>query len=169
MRTPARALCLSQCRTQSKGVLGCCYVLGDGVAKDQARGLALRRESEAAGSCFGQFVVGMRYYHGCGCVAQGYAEAARLFCLAADQGHAGAQNNLGIIFEKGRGVAFNRAEAIRWYRLAAAQGRAKAAASLRRLPALPLQPHVSEDAQNNKMNWRGNCARYALSSWTGRR
>jgi TPR repeat protein len=34
----------------SKGVLAECYVFGFGVAKDEARGLALGRESEAAGS-----------------------------------------------------------------------------------------------------------------------
>ncbi len=33
----------------SKGALGCCYVGGHGVAEDEARGLALGRESEAGG------------------------------------------------------------------------------------------------------------------------
>ena len=42
----------------SKGVLGCCYVYGRGVAEDRAKGLELARESAEAGSCIGQFVVG---------------------------------------------------------------------------------------------------------------
>ena len=66
-------------------------------------------------------------------VEQDYAEAVRLHRLAAAQGHADAQGNLGLMFQHGRGVAKNRAEAIRWYRLAAAQGDAVAAATLRRL------------------------------------
>ncbi len=66
-------------------------------------------------------------------VAQDYAEAVRLYRLAAAQGHALGQNNLGVMFEKGLGVAQDRAEAIRWYRLAAAQGHANAQISLRRL------------------------------------
>jgi TPR repeat protein len=105
-----------------KGALGRCYVGGHGVAEDEARGLALGRESEAAGSCFGQYVVGRCYYFGCGGVAQDYAEAARLYSLAAEQGFAHAQVNFGVMFEYGQGVAQDTAEAIRWYRLAAAQG-----------------------------------------------
>jgi TPR repeat protein len=50
----------------------------------------------------------------------------RLYRLAAAQGHAVAQNNLGIAFDKGRGVAQDYAEAVRLYRLAAAQGYAEA-------------------------------------------
>ncbi len=58
-------------------------------------------ESEAAGSCFGQFVVGVCYECGCGGVAQDYPEAVRLYSLAAAQVDAGAQNNLGGMFYKG--------------------------------------------------------------------
>jgi hypothetical protein len=114
----------------SKGALGICYALGYGVAKDAARGLALGRESEAAGSCFGQFVVGLCYNNGYGGVAQDYAEAVRLYSLAAAQGHAVAQNNLGWMFNIGQGVAQDYAEAVRLYRLAAAQGNAIAQTNL---------------------------------------
>jgi len=69
----------------SKGALGCCYVLGDGVAQDVVKGLAPARESAAAGSCFGQFAVGCCYNYGLG-VAQDRAEAVRLYRLAAAQG-----------------------------------------------------------------------------------
>jgi hypothetical protein len=119
----------------SKGALGCCYVWGHGVPQDVARGLALGRESEAAGSCFGQFVVGVCFRHGYSGVAQDNAEAVRLYSLAAAQGHAIAQINLGYMFETGLGVAQDRAEAIRWYRLATAQGDAYATAALKRLSA----------------------------------
>jgi TPR repeat protein len=110
----------------SKGALGRCYVWGCGVAADEARGLALGRESAAAGSCFGQFVVGVCYDFGCGGVAQDYAEAVRLYRLAAAQGDAVAQFNLGTMFSKGQGVAQDYAEAVRLYSLAAAQGDAGA-------------------------------------------
>ena len=106
----------------SKGALGYCYVFGRGVAQDVARGLALGRESAAAGSCFGQLVVGACYDFSYGGVARDYAEAARLYSLAAAQGHANAQNNLGDMFEHGQGVAQDYAEAVRLYSLAAAQG-----------------------------------------------
>jgi TPR repeat protein len=110
----------------SKGALGRCYVYGYGVAEDKARGLALGRESAAAGSCFGQYVVGVCYKFGYGGVAQDYAEAARLYSLAAAQGRARAQVNLGVMFYNGRGVAQDYAEAVRLYSLAAAQGHADA-------------------------------------------
>jgi uncharacterized protein len=119
----------------AKGALGRCYVNGWGAAEDEARGLALGRESEAAGSCFGQYAVIACYNNGLGGVAQDYAEAVRLYHLAVAQGHASAQNNLGDMFEKGQGVAQDRAEAIRLYRLAAAQGNANATAALKRLGA----------------------------------
>ena len=41
----------------SKGALGCCLVIGAGIVKDAGEGLALARESAAAGSCFGQNVM----------------------------------------------------------------------------------------------------------------
>jgi hypothetical protein len=74
------------------------------------------------------------FYLGQG-VAQDYAEAARLYRLAAEQGHVAAQFNLGSMFENGEGVAQDRGEAIRLYRLAAAQGDADATAALERLGA----------------------------------
>ena len=61
-----------------KGTLGRCFVIGAGIAKDEGKGLALGRESAAAGSCFGQFVVASCYSEGV-VVAQNRAEAARWY------------------------------------------------------------------------------------------
>ena len=94
----------------SKGALGRCLVSGSGVAKDVAKGLALGRESAAAGSRFGQFAVGRCCDEGWG-VAQDYAEAVRLWRLAAAQGNADAQYNLARMYnETGQGVAADTAE-----------------------------------------------------------
>ena len=46
--------------------------------------------------------------------------------LAAEQGNAAAQNNLGLMYGLGQGVPQDDAEAVKWYRLAAAQGYAGA-------------------------------------------
>jgi hypothetical protein len=108
-------------RLDSQAVLGCCYASGRGVAKNEAKGLELGKESAAAGCCMGQFVVGKCFFHGWG-VAQNYDEAARLYRLAAEQGHANAQFHLGLMFGVGHGVAQDYAEAARLYRLAADQG-----------------------------------------------
>jgi hypothetical protein len=58
--------------------------------------------------------------------SQNEAEAARWFLLAAAQGFAAAQYDLGVMYATGRGVPQDNAEAIRYYRLAAAQGFAAA-------------------------------------------
>ena len=50
----------------------------------------------------------------------------RWFRLAADQGHADAQFELGVMYYAGVGVPQDEAEAVRWYRFAADQGNASA-------------------------------------------
>ena len=59
-------------------------------------------------------------------VAQDFREAARWYTLAAAQGHAKAQCNLGGMHEHGTGMAQDFREAARLYMLAAAQGYANA-------------------------------------------
>ena len=49
-----------------------------------------------------------------------------LFRQAAEQGHASAQFNLGLMYATGEGVPEDDAEAVRWYRMAAEQGHAGA-------------------------------------------
>ena len=59
-------------------------------------------------------------------VPKDYDEAVKWYRLAAAQGNALAQNNLGVMYENGLGVPKDYDEAIKWYRLAAAQGNAAA-------------------------------------------
>jgi TPR repeat protein len=54
----------------------------------------------------------------------------RWFRKAAERGHPMANFNVGLMFERGLGVAKNREEAISWYRKAAEQGFAKARQAL---------------------------------------
>ena len=55
-----------------------------------------------------------------------YETALRLWRPLAEQGHADAQTNLGVLFAEGQGVPQDYAEAVRLYRLAAEQGHASA-------------------------------------------
>jgi hypothetical protein len=59
-------------------------------------------------------------------VQQNFFEAAVWYVMAAVQGHADAQYNLGVMYENGRGVPKVYQEAVKWYRLAADQGDASA-------------------------------------------
>ena len=52
---------------------------------------------------------------------QDFDEAAQCLRKAAEQGHAGAQMNLGVLYERGKGVRQDFAEAMHWYRKAAEQ------------------------------------------------
>jgi TPR repeat protein len=51
-----------------------------------------------------------------------YIEAAKWNRLAAEQGHAGAQNNLGVCYYEGHGITQDYLEAAKWFRRAAEQG-----------------------------------------------
>jgi TPR repeat protein len=55
-----------------------------------------------------------------------YATAYREWLQAANEGHAEAQYNLGMLYLKGLGVASNAQEAFRWLRVAAEQGQVDA-------------------------------------------
>ena len=58
--------------------------------------------------------------------AKNYTEAVRLYRIAAEQGYADAQCNLGYCYETGLGVEKDPKEAVKWYRKAAEQGFARA-------------------------------------------
>jgi hypothetical protein len=66
-------------------------------------------------------------------VAQDWAAAVRYYRLAAEQGYADAQCNLGVCFEIGKAVAQNQAEAVYYYRLAAAQADALSSETLAKI------------------------------------
>ena len=55
-----------------------------------------------------------------------YTQAFEEFRSLADQGYANAQCNLGVMYERGQGVARNYAKAAAWYAKAADQGIAEA-------------------------------------------
>jgi TonB family protein len=78
-----------------------------------------------------------------------YATAEHLWRPLAEQGIARAQNNLGVLYENGKGVPKDINEALRWYRLAAEQGYAGAQNNLgliyalgRAVPRDPLLAHM---------------------------
>jgi TPR repeat protein len=121
-----------------QGMMAFCHMIGYGCVRDEVRSLELARESAEKGSRYGQFYLGYSFEKGrqgldaldpFSCfrkkgpkIKQDVAEAARLYRLAAAQGHDIAQNNLACMLADGRGVAQDTAESARLYRLAAAQG-----------------------------------------------
>ncbi len=61
---------------------------------------------------------------------QEQAEAFQLYRLAAEQGIAGAQCRLGVMYAEGQGVVQDDTESVRWFQLAAEQGDAEAQGAL---------------------------------------
>jgi TPR repeat protein len=59
-----------------------------------------------------------------------FAEAVEWYRRASDQGHALAQFNLALMYDKGQGVPQNDAAAVNWYRKAADQGDVRAQCNL---------------------------------------
>ncbi|MEW6313466.1 MAG: tetratricopeptide repeat protein [Pseudomonadota bacterium] len=75
----------------------------------------------AAADATTDFIAGLVAYD-----KKDYASALKWYRKAAEQGHAGAQSNLGIMYAHGQGVPQDHAEAVKWYREAAAHGEANA-------------------------------------------
>ena len=63
------------------------------------------------------------YKHGRG-IAHNNAKAVDWYRKAAEQGHAGAQNQIGLLYAEGRGVPRDDEVAFQWFRRAAEQGHA---------------------------------------------
>jgi TPR repeat protein len=55
-----------------------------------------------------------------------YQTAARIYTRFAEQGDAMAQNNLGVMYQRGEGVPQDHQTAVKWYTAAAEQGLAEA-------------------------------------------
>jgi TPR repeat protein len=93
---------------------------------DYARAFRLFEPLAANGTAHAQFMLGLMYANGQG-IAQNFYEAAKMYRLAGNLGHTGAQVNLGSLYENcmGNGPC-NSEEAANWYRRAADQGDALA-------------------------------------------
>ena len=100
-------------------------IKGDGVPKDEVKGMELLTQAAEEGLAKAQCDLGEMYRDGKG-VSQDYAEALRWFRKAAEQGDAFAQKHLGRMYFDGQGVVSrDYAEALKWYRKSAEQGNAQ--------------------------------------------
>jgi len=118
--------------------LGDLLVRGDGVPKDEPRGLALLERAARQGQGGAAFRLGMLLAHGEGGAAKDPARALAYFKAAAAGGEAEAFFNLGAAHANGAGTRRNYAEALGW--LIAARERGVHADAETRLRA-QLQAH----------------------------
>lgn len=82
-------------------------------------------------------------------VPQDYAEAARWFRKAADQGHQHAQGWLASMYEKGEGVKQDRPQALYWYDKATQQGDNWARDQAQRLRASRVKLPGTDDTESS--------------------
>jgi hypothetical protein len=90
-----------------EGVLGYCILFGIGTPSITKTGLMHIKHSAEKGSCFGQFFLGKLYrdsIDGKYDLEQDYEKAEILFRLAANQGYAMAQCEMGRVFDNSLGI-----------------------------------------------------------------
>ena len=75
--------------------------------------------------------------------------------LAAEQGLAQAQNNLGIMYARGQGVSRDYVGAYMWFNLSAVQGNQQAAVNQNRTASL-MTPEQLAEAQKLVREWKPN-------------
>ena len=89
-------------------------------------------------------------------VPQDFAEAVKWYRLAAEQGIAPAQNNLGNRYAISQGVPQDYVTAHMWFDLAAASGQHDANAARDRVAALLAPAEVSEAQRRAKLCLESN-------------
>lgn len=104
------------------GLRGGEYVMYDRASLDTA--LSAWLPAANGGDPEAQAYVGELHERGIGKQPPNFAEAARWYRKAADQGFARGMINLGFLYEKGLGVEHDPATALQWYRKAAGLGEA---------------------------------------------
>ena len=92
-----------------------------------------------------KYTEGSRFYG-----QEEYKEAAVWFRKAAEQGHAQAQSNLGIMYSQGQGVEKDYNEAVKWCRKAAEQGNEQAQGML---GVMYSKGQGVEQDYNEAVNW----------------
>ena len=70
-----------------------------------------------------------------------YKTAMRLWKPLAEQGHANAQTNLGLMYDNGDGVPEDDKQAVKWYRLAASPCSASKASKPPAIPTMSIPRH----------------------------
>jgi hypothetical protein len=102
--------------------LGLIYANGWGYERDAGNARSWLARAVAAGDPMGMFSLGYQYYSGSDGGEIDYEKARLLFEQAASKGNRFAMNNLGVLYEIGRGVGADAAAAKLWYEKASDLG-----------------------------------------------
>jgi TPR repeat protein len=103
-------------RVTSQSMLASLYSRGEGVDRDERMASAWSLRAAKGGAAVAQFRTALRYQFGIGYDAPNIKEAVKWYQAAVAQGHADAQYNLGLCYDKGDGVPKNPGLALELYR-----------------------------------------------------
>jgi hypothetical protein len=107
-------------------LIAVCYEYGLGCIKNEKKAFEYYLLAAKCGFSIAQAFIGYLYMSGDASnemgISRDITEALKYFSLAAAQGHAAGQINLGICYEYGIGLKTNPKEAVKFYQLAASQG-----------------------------------------------
>jgi hypothetical protein len=98
------------------------YDEGEGVPVNHLESVRWLRVGAGKGNSYLQWILGMKLASGFYELRQNEREAVYWFRKAADQGHSGAQDELGERHYEGRAVLQDYGEAASWFRKSAEQG-----------------------------------------------
>lgn len=107
---------------KAEAQLGEMLLRGDGIAKDESRGVALLEKAARAGHSGAAFRIGMLLTHGESGVAKDQPRALAYFRAAAAGGEKEAFFNIGAAYGSGLGVKRDYGEALGWLIVARQRG-----------------------------------------------
>jgi ABC-type transport system substrate-binding protein len=120
--------------------------------EEHAQGYALLAPLAREGDSRAQYLIGLLYHRGL-YLPKDDAAARLWYGLAAEQGHSGAQNNLGLMLMKGEGGNISLIQAYAWFARAALAGNEKARQNRDDL-AQALGPQAMDQAQKLALDWQ---------------
>ncbi len=115
----------------ARSYMAWCFVMGEGIAKNQQKGIDMLQELAAQQEPSAQNVLGLCYENGYG-TPRNYNTALQWYQKSADAGYSSGQYNLGRCYRHGYGVDIDTAKAERLSREAALAGNTSAIVQLAR-------------------------------------
>lgn len=118
--------------------LALCYRFDSGVPQNLETSFSLYWKAASLNLPNGQYAIGAMLEVGEGGCVQNLPEAVKYYQLAAEAGHAMAQERLVVCFELGLGINRDISKSIYWYRKAALDSSTSATTALRRIYKLGI-------------------------------
>jgi len=103
----------------AQSILAGAYFFGEGVPKDDIKGLLMYRDAAKQGDVRAQYMLGVIFSMD---DVRNYKEALKWYAKAAEQNFASAQFQIGRMYSKGKGVLEDDEKTIYWFKKAANQG-----------------------------------------------